>query len=135
MEMSDWIAISNYREAVHLELTPKQAKKMYGMSLAEVKKVGKSALEKMCTYGAKDTDDTRKIWNYLVEHFEPKFNMSTYNQNGLSCKRCGSSELSKTGPRPSVSATTRVQQWHCKTCSRYAGKATILANGSYGKMR
>lgn len=135
MEMGDWIAISNYREATTLGINNKLCQGLYGMSLGEVKKIGKTALEKMCTYGAKDTDDTRKIWYYLVEHFEPKFNMSTWSQNGLSCKRCGSDDLNKTGPRPSPQATTMVQGFNCKSCQRYAGKATLLASGNYGKMR
>lgn len=134
MCMDDWIAISNYREMTKLGIDTKTAKKLYGANLAEVKRLGKVAMEKMCEYGAKDTDDTRKIWYYLVEHFEPKFNMSTYSKNGLSCKRCGSTNLKKNGTRR-VSATVQYQNFLCNDCFKYAGKSTITASGGQGKMR
>lgn len=135
MCMDDWISISNYRELERLKVPASVCKMLYGMSPTEIRKLGKAALNKMCVYGAKDTDDTRKIWYYLEEHFEPKFNMATYSDQGLACKRCGSSQLTKTGPKPAIAATVKVQLFSCKSCNRYAGKATITASGGYGKMR
>ena len=47
---------------------------------------------KMIKYGKKDVEDTRKLWNELSKHFEPK-----YNPDVSSCPECKSFKRKKSG--------------------------------------
>jgi len=139
MEMSDWIEISNYRQLTEIQedigtkASNKVAKHLYGEKASYIRKVGKIALNKMCNYGAKDTEDTRALWYYLEEHFTPNFNMATFTGERISCKRCGSKNLRKNGKYISA-GQTRYQQWRCNSCHQYAGRTSILVSGNYGKI-
>lgn len=141
MEFSDWIAISRWMELSQLELSTKEIKnanqvlnhvcwQRYNMAIGQVLSYGKKAMTKMCTYGMKDTEDTRNLWNLLSEHFEPKFNQSTYQDNGLSCMQCGSKNIKPNGSR--YSGKYHWKQFICKVCHRYAGRIPMA---SYEKSR
>ncbi len=86
---------------------------------------GKISFDKMIAYGKKDVEDTRFLWDKLAEHFDPKFNRATFEDNGVRCKHadCGSDLLKKDGTR--VAGNTRYQQYFCNTCHRYAGRTPI----------
>lgn len=87
---------------------------------------GKKAFNKMLKYGKKDVEDTRLLWNKLVEHFDPNFNMSTYVGDGITrCKHadCGSTRLKKDGTR--INGQTKYQCYACRDCGRYAGRCPI----------
>lgn len=95
------------------------------IDIVEKNSNGQKALAKMCKYGKKDVVDTRTIWNRLSKHFDPKFNMATYMNDGIRCKHedCGSANLKKNGTR--VAAKTRYQEYHCNDCGRYAGRTPL----------
>lgn len=102
MEMSDWINI--------VEKTP----------------LGKECFTRMLKYGKKDVEDTRFLWNKLVEHFDPKFNYGVWKGSlDILCKHadCGSSNIRKNGTR--ATGQTRYQEYLCNECGRYAGRTTI----------
>lgn len=102
MEMQDWIDI------------------------VEQNKNGEKSLAKMIKYGKKDVVDTRKLWNMLIEHFDPKFNMGTFNNSSVPmCKHadCGSTNIKRNGTR--VAAKTLYQMWVCTKCGRYAGRSPV----------
>ncbi len=131
MEFSDWVRIHRYMEIK--ELLEKGADKTtldivcehkYNLSSNKVLHIGKKAFDKMCFYGKKDTFDTRAIWNKLKEHFNPKFNMATFNNLRLACKSCGSESLRKNGTR--ISGKTVYQQYTCKDCY-YTGTRVPLS--------
>lgn len=86
---------------------------------------GQKALAKMIKYGKKDVMDTRALWNKLSEHFDPKFNMSSFINHGIRCKHadCGSEQLKKNGIR--VACKTRYQMYVCLACGRYAGRTPL----------
>lgn len=132
MEMQDWINIQNYRHLLELEKAGLDAKSLSIVSLnlfhkspREVRKEGKESLDKMCGYGAKDTEDTRKLWYYLEKHFEPRFNMSVYLGVKHACiiSSCGSTNLIKNGTRQK--GKTRYQAFICKDCGYTGNKAPI----------
>ncbi len=99
MEMQDWIDI------------------------VEKNSNGMKSFKKMLNYGKKDVEDTRKLWNKLSEHFDPKFSMATYLGHRIACKFCGSLEMKKTGFV--YAGQTTYQRYFCKTCSRYGGRCPI----------
>lgn len=138
MSMKDWIAISNYRELTDLSgaLGTKEinavSKHLFKQKASEVKKEGKEALEKMCTYGAKDTDDTRILWHHLKEHFLPKFNVAKFIGEKIACVRCGSKNVHKNGTR--YSGKTKYQKYQCNECHQYAGKAPIGLKNEPGQI-
>lgn len=86
---------------------------------------GERALKKMVKYGKKDVVDTRTLWDKLSEHFDAKFNMSTFNGGALICKHsdCGSVNIRLNGTR--LAGKTLYQHYWCTDCGRYAGKAPI----------
>lgn len=99
MEMQDWIDI--------------------------VEKNNPKKLAKMIKYCKKDITDTRTLWNKLSEHFDPKFNSSRFNENGIACKHadCGSNDIYKNGTR--MASSIKYQLYNCKSCGRYAGRAVV----------
>ncbi len=101
MEMQDWIDICEKNEN------------------------GPKSFKKMIKYNKKDVEDTRTLWNKLSEHFDSKFNMSTFVDFGLRCKHadCGSENLRVNGSR--ISGKTRYRQYICNDCQRYAGRTPI----------
>ncbi len=87
---------------------------------------GRAAFKKMCDYGTKDTEDTRALWYKLSEHFDSKWNQSTFADEGITlCKHadCGSPELKKDGTR--IGGNTLYQCYTCKKCNRYAGRCPV----------
>lgn len=101
MEMQDWIDI------------------------VEKNNNGEKALKKMIKYGKKDVEDTRALWFRLAEHFDSRWNQSTYQDDGMRCRHmdCGSPNLKKNGTR--MAGKTRYQEFHCNDCGRYAGRSPI----------
>lgn len=139
MEMKDWIDISNYKELTDLKASGLTAKALevvsqhlFKASAKEVMIDGKGALEKMCHYGAKDTEDTRVLWNYLKNHFDPKFNMAKFNDEKHACKNCGSKMIKKNGTR--VAGKTKYQDFYCNEHGGYAGRAPISKKGVIGQI-
>lgn len=90
---------------------------------------GRAALKKMCSYGIKDVEDTRALWDKLSEHFEPKYNMNTVlgaAKGEQLCKNCGSSRLAHRGSaRHGI--TCSYQEYRCLDCNRYAGRARLTS--------
>lgn len=138
MEMKDWINISNYRELTKLskDLGTKElnvvSNHLYHEKPSLIRKVGKEALEKMCMYGAKDTEDTRILWNHLSEHFQPKFNHAKFDGNSEACVSCGSQDIRKNGTR--MSGKTKYQSFYCNSHGGYAGRAAIGVNGKLSQI-
>ena len=139
MDMSDWVAISNMKELDDLKADGLDTKSLNVISshlfrekVKDVKASGKKALDKMCHYGAKDTGDTRILWNYLKAHFDPKFNMAKFNDEKHACKHCGSVDIKKNGTR--IAGKTKYQQFQCNSCGLYAGRAPISIRGVIGSI-
>ena len=132
MEMKDWVNISNYRELDDLKTEGLDTKALnvvsnhlFKESVKDIKAAGKEALEKMCHYGAKDTEDTRILWNYLKAHFDPKFNVAKFMGEKHACKHCGSTDIIPVKHR--TAGKTTYQTYKCGDCKQYAGRAPISA--------
>lgn len=83
-----------------------------------VEKKDIKAFNKMIKYGAKDVDDTRKIWNYCVKYFVPTYNLSAM-AGKICCRVCGSKNIVRDG---SVTrGATVYQKYLCKEHGGYAG--------------
>jgi hypothetical protein len=139
MQMSDWVDISNMKELEDLKAEGVDthalkivSKHLFKDTATNISKAGKVALNKMCHYGAKDTEDTRILWNYLKAHFDPKFNMAKFLEEKHGCKHCGSTDTKKNGTR--VAGKTRFQEFFCNSCGMYAGRAPISAKGVIGQI-
>lgn len=138
MEMQDWVNIQDMRELDGLRASGLRGKELrivshhlFKKSPTEVNRAGRIALNKMCTYGAKDTDDTRILWNYLVNHFEPKFNKALFMGHDIGCKSCGSTNIRKNGTR--ISGKTRYQYFICHDCDYTGTRSPIAKSGKLGK--
>lgn len=92
----------------------------------------KKKLKKMVTYGKKDVEDTRELWNYLSRHFEPKFNAGL-GSVAPACRNCGSTDVRPNGTRQS--GQTVFQQYFCRNHNGYAGRAPISKKGKIGDVR
>lgn len=101
-----------------------------------VEKRRPAALQEMITYGKKDVEDTRAIWNMMSSHFEPRHKAVPHSRlvgdSRVSCKQCGSTNLINNGIR--WSNGREFQRYECKECHRYAGKAPISAKGRIGNI-
>ena len=76
----------------------------------------------MLSYGKKDIEDTRKLWEYCERHFRLKHNIAAIlGEQG--CTTCGSKNISKNGTR--VLGTTKYQRFFCNDHGGYAGKSPI----------
>ena len=93
---------------------------------------GKKRFEKMVTYGKKDVEDTRAIWEHCEKHFTPRFNTAILN-GGHSCKTCGSNNIRKNGTR--FTGTTKYQSFYCNDHGGYGGRATISKKGKIGDIK
>lgn len=126
MQFSDWVDIFCLQELQKIETASgKEAAKatapiLYSASYTEIMRKGKVALKKMTDYGAKDVEDTRDMWLYFEKHITPRFSHSS-NQDGFSCKECGSTNLRKNGYYTSR-AKVKYTQYYCKDHNGYAGK-------------
>lgn len=139
MEMGDWIDISRYKELTTLKSSGLDvmtinivSKYMFKEKASDIIKAGKVALDKMCNYGAKDTEDTRTIWKYCQAHFDPKFNRAKWVGEKHACKRCGEGNIKKNGTR--VAGKTLYQHFYCNDCGMYAGRAPISKTGVVGQI-
>jgi DNA polymerase elongation subunit (family B) len=70
---------------------------------------GMKAFNKMLKYGKKDVEDTRKLWNILSKHFDPKFNAEVD-----ACFNCKSFKRKKSGF--SYTSQGRKQRYTCLEC-------------------
>jgi hypothetical protein len=132
MEMSDWTAISNYKEVMKLKASGMNAKSlkiftkhMYNQTVGEVVKLGKEKLTKMCTYGAKDTEDTRTLWKRMLPYFDPKFNNAKFNNLKHACKHCASTNI--VAVKHKNAGKTTYQTFKCGDCKQYAGRSPVSA--------
>lgn len=143
MEFQDWVDISmwmEFKELQEISNSTKEAMLMltqvmryrYKLTPCEICRRGELAFCKMCTYGMKDTEDTRTLWNKLSEHFEPKFNMATFTNTRVACIHCGSKNLKNRGQIRLRTGKSRYQEYTCKDCNRYAGRITFT--NRYGKI-
>lgn len=102
MQMSDWIDIIEKNEN------------------------GRKAFNKMIKYGKKDIVDTRAIWNYCEDHFEPIYHMGMAinpDSGEPMCPYCGSEDLRHKGYRYNKSGT--VKRVLCNDCGKESsGKGT-----------
>lgn len=99
MEMQDWIDI------------------VENNSNAEEK------LQKMISYGLKDVEDTRALWDQLSPHLTPRWNHAILNDKELMCKSCGSTDISKNGTRHL--GRTNWQSYYCNSHGGYAGRVAM----------
>lgn len=139
MSMDDWIKIQDSRELETLQssgLSGKELKivsnHLFKKTPSVVRREGKEALEKMCTYGAKDTEDTRTLWNYLSQHFDARFNTAIHVGKAHACKTCGSENISKNGTR--IAGKTKYQSFYCNDHGGYAGRSPISKTGIIGQV-
>jgi hypothetical protein len=125
MEFSDWVDILHYKEALELlNLNVKGAALdnvcmfQYNAEFKEVCRKGKAAHNKMCKYGNKDTEDTKRVWDRIKKYVKPNFNYSHFygNQTGdyLVCRHCGSSNLIKNGR--DMRGSNPKQKMQCADC-------------------
>lgn len=127
MEFDDWVRIDQWMTLLMLRddgmddgALDIYSLHMYKKPKDEILKIGQKAFDKMCKYGAKDTADTRTLWNKLSQHFEPKFNVAVFNDAKNACTRCASTNIKKNGVR--VSSGTKYQEYFCNDCGRSAGR-------------
>lgn len=137
MEMKDWVDISNMKELQDLKASGLDTKALNKVSLymfkvkaSEIFRLGKIALDKMCFYGAKDTEDTRTIWKKVKPHFDHKFNMANFLDEKHACKSCGSKEIKRNGTR--IAGKTKYQEFYCNSHGGYAGRAPLSKKGVVG---
>ncbi len=130
MDFSDWVAIDQWMTVQMLEDDGMREDAlnifclhMYKNPYSDILLVGQKAFDKMCRYGAKDTRDTRKLWNILSKHFEPRFNVAAFNDLKNACKRCASTDIKKNGTK--CSGGTKYQEYYCNSCYQYAGRHAI----------
>lgn len=106
------------------------------INICEKNGEGLQSFNRMIEYGKKDTEDTRALWNRLVEHFDPKFNMNAYIEGTTGrCKHadCGSVNITRNGSR--TSGGVKYQCYKCSLCGRYAGRRAInKKTGKEGKI-
>lgn len=97
------------------------------VNIVEKNEDGRTSFDKMITYGKKDTEDTRTIWNLLSQHFDSKWNQGVFEGVKLMCKHadCGAERVRKAGT--TMVGQTLYQRYRCSTCDRYAGKCVIAA--------
>lgn len=140
MEFSDWVHIDDYFRLLKIEqdnslfdinrdFLDGLCNTLFGDPRAAVERKGKKALKKMYTYGAKDTDDTRKVWNYCKGHFEPKQSSAIFKGMDV-CQRCGSADVI-----PDRARSDGRMSFYCKSHKGYAGRARILKSGGYGRLQ
>jgi len=139
MEMSDWINISNMKELQDLKASGLDTKALNKVSLhmfkeksGEIFKLGKAALNKMCVYGAKDTDDTRVLWKRMLPYFDPKFNVAKFNNLKHACKHCASKNIIPV--KHKQAGKTTYQTFKCGDCKQYAGRAPVGKTGVIGQI-
>lgn len=143
MQFGDWVDIQHWMHALeliklgdgtysHTSMIDIMCQQMYRKSLEEVLKDGDKAFTKMCTYGKKDTADTRTLWYKLSEHFDSRWNQAAFQGDRLACKHedCGSLNLYKNGTR--LSGKSLYQLYNCSDCQRYAGRCVISTKGKEG---
>lgn len=137
MIFSVWVDIDNYFRLLTIEQDSRSYKidkkfmdglchTLFRADKATIIAKGEKALRKMYKYGKKDTEDTRKVWNYCKNHFEPK--NSPY-KGGHVCLRCGSAKVI-----PDRELANGIVTFYCKNHKGYAGRARVLKDGSYGVM-
>lgn len=138
MEMQDWVDVQDYRDSEALRASLSNAKDLrvvcqhlYKKSPTELRRDGKRALDKMCEYGAKDTQDTMLIWDYLKTHFKPKFNRSLHMGYDIGCKSCGSSNVKRNGSK--ISGKTKYQYFMCNDCGYSGTRSPISKLGKTGR--
>lgn len=107
MEMQDWIDIVEQNEN------------------------GLTSFNRMIRYGKKDVIDTRKVLHKIKPHIKPRLNMAAF-YGDVRCTNCGSHDIKKS--RVKLSGSVKKQHFYCNTHNGYAGKATVLLNGTLGKM-
>lgn len=126
MELSDWLWIA-YRRM--LQLTDIESSQLVelltGYNRVQVIKEGNKRQKHMFTYGTKDSDDTLKLWFYLLKHFTPKFNAAKWLQNDLACIHCGSTRIVENGNRFLKTGWFKRYDCHNPDHGGYAGKRAI----------
>src|SRR3990167_6428236 len=80
-------------------------------------------LQKMISYGLKDVEDTRALWDQLSPHLTPRWNHAILNDKELMCKSCGSTDISKNGTRHL--GRTNWQSYYCNSHGGYAGRVAM----------
>lgn len=132
MEFQDWIDISQWMvcqkilagEDMRPDHLDKMLKVLYNKTNEEVIKTGEKAFNKMCTYGKKDSADTRTLWKYLSKHFEPIYNKAVFNSIEDGCVSCGNNDLCKDGF--GITKVGKYQVYKCKSCG-YKGNRKLVS--------
>lgn len=131
MELQDWVNICDLKKLRQVEsvagkmITRLLCPILFARTYSEIVTDGVSSFDKMMEYGTKDVVDTRSIWIFGEHHFESKFNMASYVDEILACKRpgCGSTNLYKNGFR--YGGKTKYQRFNCSDCGGYAGRSPV----------
>lgn len=99
-----------------------------------VEQKNKKSFTKMKDYCCKDVEDTRTIWNKVKHHCKPKLNFAAFANKHLACVHCGSDNVRSNGGTR-YSGLTKYKQFYCKDHHGYAGRASVLKSGKFGKMK
>lgn len=142
MEFQDWIDCVQYKQVQRCitEVTSdvvmlnKICLFFLKRPLSEVLKEGKLAFNKMRKYNGKDSEDTMKLLLSIIPYCKFKSRIMPRFEGELRCQQqnCGSRDIIRNGTR--VERGIRKQKFYCKEHGGYAGKATILKDGTFGKM-
>lgn len=133
MEWGDWMAINAHRFLQIAECSDSKVTGfLFNKNVATVRREGKEAMKKMCTYGLKDADDTVELWNHCKKHFQVKLNMASFLGEHIACTKCGGKNVKKNGTR--MMSSVKYQSFYCNDCNSPAGRASILKSGKFGKM-
>ena len=138
MLFSDWTSIAQKRllDLLKTEGSTKTSlthtsSLLFNKELEDVLKDGQKSLNKMLSYGKKDTADTMRLIESVWPYIKPKFNPSKLakqaGESVLRCRKCGSTDI---GPNGSgVSNGQLMQRYVCKNqkCRGNAGSLPITA--------
>lgn len=87
----------------------------------------------MLAYCQKDVSDTRALFLEIVDYCDITIKANIASGTAFSCIHCGSTNLVKRGT--SYSATSKFQEYNCKSCRQYAGRVPISnTTGKEGKV-
>lgn len=101
------------------------------IDIVEKNENGLKSFNKMIRYGKKDVVDTRGVFHKIKPYIKPKYNMAAHYGDHR-CTNCGSQDIEQRGKKVRGSLTK--MRYHCNEHNGFAGYATILKNGSVGKM-
>lgn len=86
-----------------------------------VEKKNIDSFHKMIEYGKKDVEDTRAIWERVVNHIEPKFSAKPKDPKlDMECPKCNSKRLQSRGVMATIQGSK--QRYQCQDCGSWHSK-------------